>query len=295
MTDQAATLRDMASGAGDASSTPVKVIAITSGKGGVGKTSVSCNLGYAWSQQGRRVLIVDGDLGLANIEILLGIRPRRHLGHVLTGEAHISDVLVEGPGGMWILPASSGVKSLTSLSEDERLRLVLALEDIEDQFDVLILDTAAGIGENVMFFTSAAQDVVVVVTPEPTAITDAYATIKVMSRSHGIKRVRLLVNQVRSSAEARHVYDQLVSVADTFLPDVMLTYQGYVFRDPNVSRAVVAQVPLLERYPTSPAAGCMLRIADDYLAEDAAATPAGTMGFFWRRLLEQQRPATGRV
>lgn len=295
MSDQAATLRKLATGPASGSAHQVRVIAITSGKGGVGKTSTSVNLAYAWAQAGRRVLVVDGDLGLANVEILLGIQPRRHLGHVLRGEAQISEVLVQGPGGMWVLPASSGVKALTRLSEEERMRLVMALEDIEDKFDVLILDTSAGIGENVMFFTSAAQDVVVIVTPEPTSITDGYATIKVMSRSHGVKRVRLLVNQVRSSAEGRHVYNQMVSVADTFLPDVTVGYQGFIFHDPNVSRSVIAQKPLMERYPDSPAAGCIQRIARDYLSETASPTPTGTVGFFWRRLLEQQRAPAGRI
>lgn len=296
MSDQAATLGKMATGPADGPPQQVRVIAITSGKGGVGKTSTSVNLAYAWAQAGRRVLVVDGDMGLANVEILLGLRPRKNLGHVLRGEADIEEVLIQGPGGMWVLPASSGVKALTRLSEDERMRLMLALEDIEDRFDMLILDTAAGIGENVMFFTSAAQDVVVIVTPEPTSITDAYATIKVMSRSHGVKRVRLLVNQVKSSAEGRHVYNQLVSVADTFLPDVTMGYQGYIFHDPNLPRAVIAQKPLLVRYPDSPAAGCITRVASDYLTETASPTPIGTVGFFWRRLLEQQRaPHVGRV
>ena len=152
MSDQAATLRKVATGPGNGPPQQVRVIAITSGKGGVGKTSTSVNLAYAMAKAGRRVLVVDGDLGLANVEILLGLQPRKHLGHVLKGEAEVGDVLVQGPAGMWVLPSSSGVKSLTRLSENERMRLVDALEDIEDRFDVLILDTAAGIGENVMFF-----------------------------------------------------------------------------------------------------------------------------------------------
>ena len=297
MGDQAATLREMArahEGGGGGDGDGVRVVAVTSGKGGVGKTSLSTNLAYAWSQAGRRVLLVDGDLGLANVEILLGLQPRQHLGHVLSGDASISDVLVEGPGGMSILPASSGVKSLTHLSEEEHMRFVLAMEEVEDDFDLLVLDTAAGIGDNVMFFVSASQDVFVVVTPEPTSITDAYATIKVMSRSHGVKRCRLLINQVKDADEALHVYNQLVSVADTFLTDVSIKYQGFVAKDPNVPRAVIAQNLLLESKPESPAAECVDRVARDYLSEASSPTPVGSMGFFWRRLLEQQRANSAR-
>jgi len=284
MADQAEGLRRMQS----EGPRPVHVLAVTSGKGGVGKTSISANLAYRWARRGRKVLIIDGDLGLANIEVILGLQPRYHLGHVLRGERPASEALVTGPGGIGILPASSGVKSLTRLSETQRMTMVLALEELEDSYDTLILDTGAGIGSNVTFFNAAAQDLIVVVTPEPTSLTDAYAMIKVMSRDHGIKRFRLLVNQVEAAEQGPRVYKQLVTVTDRFLADVTIRYQGHVPRDLHVSQAVMQQKLLLELYPESPSALALGRVADDFLREAAtAAPPPGTMGFFWRRLLEQ--------
>ena len=286
MADQAEGLRQMKGEVDGARR--VRVIAITSGKGGVGKTSIATNLAYRFARRGRDVLMIDGDLGLANIEVILGLQPRYHLGHVLRGERAASEVLVTGPGGFRILPASSGVKSLTHLTEEQRVGLVCALDELEDVYDTLILDTGAGIGSNVTFFNAAAQDLIVVVTPEPTALTDAYAMIKVMSRDHGMKRFRLLVNEVDEPAQGPRVYKQLVTVADRFLVDVAIRYQGCVPRDLHVGHAVMAQKLLLERYPESPAALAIARVADDLVRESAtAAPPPGTMGFFWRRLLEQ--------
>jgi len=287
MVDQAETLRRMSEATG-AGGRPVRVVAITSGKGGVGKTAIATNLAFRWACRGRDVLLVDADLGLANVEVILGLEPRWHLGHVLSGERTPKEVMLEGPGGLSILPASSGVKSLTHLSEEQRMQLVCALEEIEDSFDTLVLDTGAGIGSNVTFFNAAAQDVVVVVTPEPTSITDAYAMIKVMSRDHGLRRFRLLVNQVEGREQGLEVYRGFVGVVDRFLADVTVRYQGCVPRDPAVGRAVMERRLLLRGHPEAPAAQAVARLADDFLREAAkTGPPVGTMGFFWRRLLEQ--------
>lgn len=288
MTDQASTLRKLAGERPGKTSTPLRVVSITSGKGGVGKSSLAANLACRWARQGRKVLMIDADLGLANLDIIMGLTPKHHLGHVLTGERRLDEVLVEGPEGIHILPAASGVKSLTNLSEEQRMQLVCAVEELEQEFDLVVLDTGAGIASNVRFFNAAAQELLVVVTPEPTSITDAYAVIKVMRKYHGIKRFRLIVNSVQESAEGRAVYFKLSSVTDSFLDDVALTYMGYVFRDPHVSQAVMSRQLLLDQFPASPAAKCIIRVADDFLKDAPPATAlSGSMGFFFQRLLQQ--------
>ena len=176
--DQAESLRQMLA---DRHAAPVRVIATTSGKGGVGKTNISSNLAVLAAKSGKRVLIVDADLGLANVEIIYGITPKYHLGDLLDGKVTMEEVLATGPGGIRVLPAGSGVSSLTQLDDAQKLRLMTGLDAVEDAFDVVIIDTGAGIGENVRFFVGGAQEALLVVTPEPTSLTDAYASVKVLS------------------------------------------------------------------------------------------------------------------
>ena len=182
-----------------------RIISITSGKGGVGKTNIVANLGYQLSRSGQRVLILDADFGLGNLDILLGLAPRYNLSHVLSGEKTIQDILVEGPGKLSILPAASGIQELTQLSREQKMRLLGALDQLLDSMDILLIDSAAGISPNVMDFSVSAQEIMVVVTPEPTSITDAYALMKVLSTRYAEKTCRLIVNQVSSEHEGREI------------------------------------------------------------------------------------------
>jgi len=262
----------------------VRVLSITSGKGGVGKTNICANLGLALTRLGRRVLIFDTDLGLANIDILLGLAPQYNIGHVLSGEKRIDDVIIEGPGGMLILPANSGVDEVPTLSEAQRMELLAQFENWDRQIDVMLLDTGAGIGPNVMYFNIVAQHVVVVTTPEPTAITDAYALMKVMSARYQEKRFHLLVNMVKDEKQAREVYRSLSEVAGRFL-DISLDFFGHITRDSNIPRAVAQRRALLEAYPDSPAAKLFTQLAQNVLKMSIPKSPKGNIQFLWRHVL----------
>ncbi|HSO19180.1 MAG TPA: MinD/ParA family protein [Desulfosarcina sp.] len=180
-----------------------RIISITSGKGGVGKTNIVANLGYQLSRDGHRVLILDADLGLGNLDILIGLAPRYNLSHVISGEKRIGDIIVEGPGKVRILPASSGIQELTQLTRDQKMGMLTELDQLLDTVDILLIDSAAGISPTVMDFSVSAQEIMVVVTPEPTSITDAYALMKVLSTRYAEKTCRLIVNQVSSEQEGR--------------------------------------------------------------------------------------------
>ncbi len=268
----------------------LRVIGVTSGKGGVGKTNVAANLAVIAAKQGQRVLIIDGDLGLANVEIIYGIRPKYHLGHLLEGDLSPRDVLAIGPAGVKVLPAGNGLQALSRLDDGQRLRLVSALEEIEDDFDVVFLDSGAGIGDNVVFFIGAAQEALLVVSPEPTSLTDAYATIKVLCQDAGVRQFDVVVNQAGNEAMARDIFDKLSAVAGRFL-DARVRWLGWVPRDENVHRAVMAQRPLVELFPTSPATRALNGIADALLHEPPPTQLDGGLKFLWSRLLRESRAA----
>lgn len=265
---------------------PMQILSVTSGKGGVGKTSIVCNMAVRFGQLGKKVLLIDADLGLANVDIVMGLSPSGTLEHFFKGERALGELLLEGPENVRVLPSGSGVKTLTRLTDDQMLLLMGGLDDLDAELDVLLIDTGAGIGKNVMYFNAAAQDVVVVATPEPTSITDAYAVIKLLNRDHDVKTFRLLVNQVKARKAALDVYRKLTTVADQYLPDVAIEYLGHVLIDENVSRAVVERHLLLEARPESPAARCVSDIVDRLVDEARLQAPTGNMQFFWKRLLQ---------
>ena len=265
---------------------PLRVIAVTSGKGGVGKTNVAANLAVLASRSGRRVLILDADLGLANVEIVFGIRPRLHLGHLIDGSATLHDVLAVGPHGIQVLSAGSGVAELSRLDEAQRLRLITALDPLEDAFDTVIVDSGAGIGENVRFFVGAAQEAILVVSPEPTALTDAYAAVKVLSRTAGVRHFHVLVNQAPTEAAARGVFDQLTGVAGRFL-DARIDYLGSLPRDENLHRAIMAQTPLVDLFPLSPASRALAAAADRLFQAPRPRHLDGGLKFLWQRLFRE--------
>lgn len=263
---------------------PVQVIAVTGGKGGVGKSNVSVNLGIALSQMGRRVVLLDADLGLANIDVLLGISAKRNLSDVLAGECDLRDVLINGPGGIRIVPASSGTQRMTQLSTMEHAGLISAFSELGDQVDVLIVDTAAGISESVVSFLRASQELLLVVCDEPTSITDAYALIKLMNRDYGVNRFRILANQVRNEQEGKHLFGKLTRVTERFL-DVALQYVGMVPYDEAVRKAVQRQRAVLDAYPRAKASLAIKALAEKVDSWPLPAAPRGHLEFFVERLV----------
>jgi flagellar biosynthesis protein FlhG len=267
-----------------ASGSNARVIAITSGKGGVGKTSIVGNLGYAFTKLGKKVLILDADLGLGNLDVLLGLAPKYNLSHVIIGEKTIDEILVEGPGKMKILPASSGIQELTHLNKDQKIRILMQLDLLIDSVDVLFIDTAAGISSNVMDFNATAQEVVVVVSPEPTSITDAYALMKVLSLKYSGKACKLMVNMVSRPEEGREVFRQLQLVTDRFL-DITIEYLGYVLFDGKVTKGVKNQKIVSELYPDTLASKCFTDICRKISSMSPLNLPKGGSNLFWQHLV----------
>jgi flagellar biosynthesis protein FlhG len=263
---------------------PVQVVAVTGGKGGVGKTNVSVNLGVALCKLGRRVTLLDADLGLANVDVLLGLKPRRNLADVLEGHASLAEVVVPGPSGLRIVPAASGTQAMVQLGPREHAGLISAFSEIAHQMDVLIVDTAAGISDEVISFLLAAQEIIVVVCNEPTSITDAYALIKVLNSQYGVKRVRVLANMVRSQQEGKSVFAKLVTVTERFL-EVTLEYAGWIPFDEHVRRSVQRQRAVVDAYPSSKASQSFMDLAREVDRWPVPAAPRGHLEFFVERLV----------
>ena len=260
-----------------------RVIAITSGKGGVGKTNIVANLGHTLSSLGKKVLILDADWGLGNLDVLLGLAPKYNLSHVIAGEKSIPEVIVNGPGDMKILPASSGIQELTSLTFDQKVRVLTQLDLLVDSVDILLIDTAAGISTNVMDFNVTAQEIMVVVSPEPTSLTDAYALMKVLSVKYGAKNCKLLVNQAGSVQEALDIYRQLDMVVKKFL-DISTEYVGCVLYDDKVRQGVRRQKIVTETYPGCKASRCFAALAKRIASMPVSKMPCGDSNFFWDHL-----------
>jgi flagellar biosynthesis protein FlhG len=259
-----------------------RVITIASGKGGVGKTNLVVNLGIALAERGQRVGILDADLGLANIDIVLGIVPPYNLVHVLRGEKSIGEIVVQGPGGVRVFAGGSGVYELANVAQWHLDRLIKGLRDFESTMDICLIDTGAGIGRQVMSFVSAAQEAIVVTTPEPTAVTDAYGLVKMLSLHNQEVAVKVVVNLVESPAEGRAIYERLRTVSRRFL-GLEVEYLGCVERDPAVVKAVREQRPFVVGSPRCRASQGILHVADA-LTERVPENPQGLGGIFQRML-----------
>ncbi|MCE7033340.1 MinD/ParA family protein [Lysobacter sp. GX 14042] len=267
-------------------SPPVRVIAVASGKGGVGKTNVSVNLAMALCNAGQRTLLLDTDLGLANIDVLLGLSPRFTLADVFAGRCELRDTLIKGPAGMWVVPAASGKRHMTELTPAEHVGLVHAFSQLDVPLEAMVIDTAAGIADGVLTFCQAAQDVVVVVCDEPASVTDAYALIKVLSRDRGVRRVQILANQIHHPNEGRALFAKLERVTARFL-DVTLNYLGAVPRDEWLRRAVQRQEAVVEAFPSSPSARAFADIARRARQWQSPPGTRGHIEFFAERLVVQ--------
>ncbi|HOG16761.1 MAG: Flagellum site-determining protein YlxH [Syntrophaceae bacterium PtaU1.Bin231] len=264
----------------------VRVVAVTSGKGGVGKTNISANLAYFLTRKKRKTLILDADLGLANIDVILGLTPRYNLHHVLSGERRLSEAMIQGPGGIRILPSSSGIQEMSELSQGQKLLLLDELDSLEQELDFMLIDTGAGISGNVMYFNMAAGEIIVVTSPEPTAMTDAYALIKILYQRHAKKRFLLLVNMVRSAAEGREVFQRLSHAVGYFL-NLQISPLGHIVQDEHITEAVKRQQIFAERYPESPAAVCLRAVADRLCREKPPEGDTGGLRFLSRKTREQ--------
>jgi flagellar biosynthesis protein FlhG len=276
---------------GQSAPRPTRVIAVTSGKGGVGKSTVSINLGTALAATGVRVTLLDADLGLANLDVLLGLTPTRTLADVLEGRCGLRDIVLEGPSGLRIVPAASGVQRMADLSAPERAGLMHAFSELEDTMDVMIVDTAAGIAANSLQFCEASQEVLVVVCNDPASITDAYATIKVLNQRSRRSRFRVLVNMVHSEAEGREIHARLARVTDRFL-DVALDYVGAIPFDRSISQAARRRAPVVTAYPASAAGLAFKRLAAAADRWPGSQAPSGRLEFFLERMI--QTDLTGR-
>ncbi|HET7754238.1 MAG TPA: MinD/ParA family protein [Anaeromyxobacteraceae bacterium] len=269
---------------------PLRVISVTSGKGGVGKTNIACNLATLAARGGRRVLLLDADLGLANADIVLGIAPHHHLGHLLDGSVPLDDILAEGPNGLRIIAASTGVQELTRLGDAQKLRLLEALEEIQDRFDLVVVDCGAGIGDNVLFFAGSAQETLLVVSPEPTALTDAYATVKVLSQQAGVESFAVVVNPVPTEAHGREVFSKLTRVTERFL-QAKVRFAGWIPRDENLQRALMAQRPMVELFPRSPASRAVTLLLSNLVDRAPPASLQGGLRFLWERVQRESTAA----
>ncbi|HFQ13306.1 MAG TPA: MinD/ParA family protein [Gammaproteobacteria bacterium] len=265
--------------------TPVRVVTISSGKGGVGKTNVSVNLAMALSNAGKRVTIMDADLGLGNIDVLLGLHPQYNLNHVIEGERELDEIIEHGPGNLSIIPAASGVQNMAELSPAQHAGLIRAFSGMSHDLDVLLVDTAAGISDSVISFSRAAQDVLVVVNDEPASITDAYALIKVLNREHGLFRFRILCNRVKSAQQGRELYSTIVKVTDRFL-DVALDYVGFIPDDDFVVKAIRKQRPVVDAYPRSRASMAFKTLAEKMNKWPIPTSAGGHLEFFVERLVQ---------
>ena len=266
------------------SSHPVKVIAITGGKGGVGKTNVSVNLGIALSEMRRRVVLLDADLGLANVDLLLGLKAQFTLADVLSGKRTLEQVMLHGPAGLKIIPAASGVQKMAALSPAEHAGIINAFSELGDQMDVLLIDTAAGISDTVVSFVRAAQEAIVVVCDEPSSITDAYALMKVLNKDHGVMRFRVLANMTRTQQEGQKLFVKLNAVCERFL-DASIHYVGAIPFDENVRKAVQARKALIEFAPRSKASQALRAIAEKIDQLPVQRNAKGHLEFFFERLL----------
>lgn len=287
MTDQAEQLREIMqkksvrNGKGEEKKT--RIITVTSGKGGVGKTNISINLALAYIKHGKKVVVLDADLGLANVNVVMGVIPRYNLYHLIKKQKSMRDIIIDTDYGLQIVAGASGFSKIANLSEDERQNFIEELYELANA-DIIIIDTSAGVSSNVLTFVAAADDVIIVTTPEPTAITDAYGIIKIISTeinnlNMGLK---LIVNRVQSVTEGKKVADRVINIAGQFL-NIKVDYLGFVYEDVSVQNAVLKQKPFVVADPKGKASGCVKHLVSRL--ENMEYREGGGITQFIKRLL----------
>ena len=273
---------------------PVKVIAVCSGKGGVGKTNIATNLAVALAAQGRNTCLLDADVSLANVDVLLGLQPRFNLSHVVRGEADLDSTVVAGPHGLRIVPASSGSFCMTDLPAASQAGIIQAFGEMADQPEIMVVDTAAGISASVARFVQAAQHAFVVVCDEPASLTDAYALIKVFSQNYGLDRFNIITNQSERGRSGSDLFNKLLKVTDSFL-DVVLRHIGDVPQDEYLVKAVREQRAVYDAFPKSVSGRAFERLAKRADALPANRESSGGIEFFFERLLTTAPKSRGKV
>lgn len=265
----------------------LRIISVTGGKGGVGKTTLSVNLAITFAKMGKKVLLLDGDLGLANVDIMLGIQTKKSLHDVLLGKHQLSEICVTGPHGVKIIPASSGIQKMADLTPQEYTGLIQSFSTLVDDIDIMIVDTAAGISNQVIDFTNASQDIVVVICNDPSSLLDSYAVIKILHQKYGRDRFGVIVNKVKSQQEAVDVFSRFQNAAENFI-DVSLNFLGHVPGDDYVKFAARESVSFVDRYPHSPAVSSLKAIAKQIACWQDDTLIAGGIQFFFEKLVQSQ-------
>ncbi len=266
---------------------PVRVIAIISGKGGVGKTNLAVNLGVSLAKSGRKVALLDADMGLANVDILLGMHPKFNISHVLKGQKTLAEITEVGPEGLLVIPASSGLQHMSELNNIEQAAIVHAFSDLNQGLDVLIVDTAAGISGSVINFARACQEVMVVVCDEPTSLTDAYAFIKLLNRDYGLFQFHILANMVQSQQQGQSLFNKLSKVTDRYL-DVALSYAGAIPFDEYLRKSVQKQTAVVEAFPHSKSSQAFKTVAQRVNSWPVRAQSGGQLEFFVERMIQYE-------
>jgi len=287
--DQAAGLRHLSNDVtalespdtGDSGSS--RVMAVSSGKGGVGKTAVVANLALCMALQGKRVLIIDADLGLANVDVVYGLSPKYTLNQFFSQGRSLEEILTSGPRGVKTLPAGSGVQQLTRLDTSQKRRFMEELEEIQEDFDLVLIDTEAGISENVTYFNIAAQEIVIVTTPDLTSITDAYSLMKLLAINYREKEFNLLVNMAGSEKEALDVYRKLTKVSNNYL-DISINYLGSIPHEKRMRESLRKQTPVVNLYPNSKTSQAFTSLTQNLIQDVPENNLKGSLQFFWRRL-----------
>lgn len=266
----------------NSSSQAVRSLSFTSGKGGVGKTNIVINLAIQLAKMGKKIFLIDADLGLANIDIMLNLAPEYTIEDVLTGTKNINDIIIEGPHGIHILPSSSGISEMQALDAEQQMAMLRELSSLKTRYDYILIDTGAGISPNVLRFNAAVDEVCVISNTEPTSITDAYALMKIMSSKYQVGSFNLIVNE-SSLQEAKSVYSRLVKVLNRFLT-VNLELIGYVPRDASFIKAVKQQTPLSLLFPNSPTVNSFIKLARQIDLSPGQSIEEDTRESFWKRL-----------
>ena len=264
------------------------VLSVGSGKGGVGKTNLAVNLACCLARAGKRVVLLDTDLGLANVDVLLGLTPPKNLFYLFHEKAKLQDILFPTPYGFSILPATSGSGEMAALDQGQKLELLESMDYLEGNIDYLLVDTGAGINDNVIYFNLAVQERIIVMTPEPTALTDAYALIKVLKTNHGVEHFKIVLNMMRDIKSSKEVFSRLHAACDHFLDGISLDLAGVIPKDPAIRKAVTTQVPFCFQSPDSPASKAVRELAGTINNWDVPRSLDGNIKFFWKKLLFQQ-------